>query len=119
MDRSTLIIFIWFALPIILFMGLNYILRRFSLKKYLKIRLVDIMVPILFLIENHIVQLLFKESVWPYLLISALVLGIGIAIVQAYFYDEIVYRFYLKMFWRFLFLLLVVLYVFLLFVAIF
>lgn len=119
MDRSTLVVFIWFVLPIIILMGLNYVIQRFRLKKYLKVRLVDIMVPILFFIENHIVKLLFNESVWPYLLISALVLGIGVALVQAYFYDEIAYRFYLKMFWRFLFILLVVLYFFLLFVAIF
>ena len=48
----------------------------------------------------------------------AVIIGIGIAVIQAYFYDEINYRVYFKMFWRFLFLLLIVFYLFLLILVI-
>ncbi|MCJ0601829.1 DUF3397 family protein, partial [Enterococcus cecorum] len=63
-------------------------------------------------------KLLFHESILAYLFISAFILGIGIAVIQAYFYDEINYHVYFKMFWRFLFLLLIVFYLFLFILAI-
>ena len=113
MNHSTLELLGWFASPILLYMGLNFIVHRFSLKNLIKVKLADIMVPILFIVDNHLSKLLFHESILAYLFISAFILGIGIAVIQAYFYDEINYHVYFKMFWRFLFLLLIVFYLFL------
>lgn len=118
MDQSTLQLLGWFASPILLYMGLNFIIHRFSLKKVIKVKLADIMVPILFIINNHLAKVLFGESILAYMFISALLLAIGMAVVHAYFYDEIDYLFYLKMYWRFLFLMMIVLYLFLLVLAI-
>ena len=118
MNHSTLELLGWFASPILLYMGLNFIVHRFSLKNLIKVKLADIMVPILFIVDNHLSKLLFHESILAYLFISAFILGIGIGVIQAYFYDEINYHVYFKMFWRFLFLLLIVFYLFLFILAI-
>lgn len=117
MNHSTLELLGWFASPILLYMGLNFIIHRFSLKQLIKVKLADIMVPILFIVDNHLSKLLFHESILAYLFISAFILGIGIAVIQAYFYDEINYHVYFKMFWRSLFLLMFVFYLFLLILA--
>lgn len=110
MNHSTLELFGWFVSPILLYMGLNFIIHRFSLKKLFKVKLSDFMVPIIFIVDNHISKLLFHESILAYLFISSFILGIGIAVIQAYFYEELNYHVYFKMFWRFLFLLLLVFY---------
>ncbi|NTR79822.1 DUF3397 domain-containing protein, partial [Enterococcus faecium] len=49
-------------------------------------------------------------SILPFFFISVLLLGICIAIFQAYYYEEIIYSRYFKMTWRLVFLLTIVLY---------
>ncbi|MCJ0552489.1 DUF3397 family protein, partial [Enterococcus cecorum] len=83
MNHSTLELLGWFASPILLYMGLNFIVHRFSLKNLIKVKLADIMVPILFIVDNQLSKLLFHESILAYLFISAFILGIGIAVIQA------------------------------------
>ena len=42
----------------------------------------------------------YDESIMPYFVISILLLGVAVALFQAYYYGEILYRRYFKMFWR-------------------
>ena len=46
----------------------------------------------------------FEQSITPYYLISILLLGILLAVFQAYYYEEIQYGRYIKMYWRSIFL---------------
>lgn len=68
-------------------------------------------IPFLFLGLNELSKDSYNQSIVPYLIISVLLLGICVALFQAYYYGEILYGRYFKMFWRLTFLLTLLLYV--------
>lgn len=110
MGKFTPILVFWYIFPVFVLFAANYLVTTFALTKRLKIKAPDLAVPFLFLGLHQLSRNTFTHSVLPYFLISILLLGIGVAIFHAYYYGEILYGRYVKMFWRLVFLLSMVLY---------
>ncbi|EOT41175.1 DUF3397 domain-containing protein [Enterococcus dispar] len=112
MEKFTPLLAFWYIFPVIVLVACNFLVTTFALTKRFKIKAPDLAVPFLFLGINQASQATFAFSALPYFIIGLLVLGIGLAIFHAYFYGELAYGRYLKMFWRLVFLLTMVFYVF-------
>lgn len=104
MPSITLNVIFWYFSPIIILFASKFVTSVLSLKKRFAIKAPDIAVPFLFIAIHRLSYLTFKESVFPYFLITICLLGIGLAFFQAYFYEEIDYPRYFKMYWRSVFL---------------
>jgi len=101
----------WYLFPIIVLFACNYLVSTFSLTKRFKIKAPDIAIPFLFIGLHELSKDSYNQSIVPYVIISVLLLGIGVAFFQAYYYGEILYGRYFKMFWRLAFLLTLLLYI--------
>lgn len=111
MGKFSPLLLVWYIFPVVALVGTNYVVTAFSLQKKWGVKAPDLTVPFLFLGLHFLSVNTFDLSIVPYFLITAILVGIGVAIFQAYFYGEIAYRHYLKMFWRIVFLLTMVLYI--------
>ncbi|WP_122645338.1 DUF3397 domain-containing protein [Enterococcus mediterraneensis] len=107
---SPVLIF-WYLFPIIVLFAATFLVTTFSLQKRLKIKAPDISIPFLFYGLHQLSINTFNMSILPYFLIPIFFLGILVAVFQAYYYGEILYSRYLKMFWRLVFLISILLYV--------
>lgn len=110
MGNFSPIMLFWYIFPVIVMVGTNFLVTTFSLRKRWKIKAPDLAVPLLFIGIHQITMNTYGSSMVPYLVISVLLLGICVAVFQAYYYGELIYGRYLKMFWRLVFLLTMVLY---------
>mgnify|MGYP003496325186 FL=1 len=104
MPSITINIIFWFISPIIILFASAFVTSLFSLKKRYGIKAPDIAVPFLFIAIHRLSYLVFKESLFPYFLITISLLGIGLAFFFLFFYEEIDYSRYAKMYWRSVFL---------------
>ncbi|KAF1301341.1 DUF3397 domain-containing protein [Enterococcus sp. JM9B] len=111
MQGFTPVLVFWYLFPIIVLFAANFLVTTFSLQKRLKIKAPDISVPFLWLGLHQLSQNTFETSFLPYFFISILFTGIIVAVFQAYYYGEILYARYGKMFWRLVFLLSIIVYV--------
>lgn len=100
----TLKLVFWYLFPVISFFAAKVVTSVLSLKKRYAIKALDLTVPLIFYSIRQVSLLTFNESIFPYFLITICLLGIGLAFFQAYFYEEIIYKRYFKMFWRSVFL---------------
>ncbi|OJG22981.1 lipoprotein [Enterococcus caccae] len=100
----------WYVFPVIVLFACNFIITTFSLTERFKIKAPDISIPFLFIGLNELSKDSYGQSIVPYMVISVLLLGICVAVFQAYYYGEILYGRYFKMFWRLVFLLSFILY---------
>ena len=100
----TLKLVFWYLFPIISFFSAKVVTSILSLRKRYAIKALDLTVPLIFYSIHQVSVLTFNESIFPYFLITICLLGIGLAFFQAYFYEEIIYKRYFKMFWRSVFL---------------
>ena len=85
MPSITINIIFWFISPIIILFASAFVTSLFSLKKRYGIKAPDIAVPFLFIAIHRLSYLVFKESLFPYFLITISLLGIGLAFFHAYF----------------------------------
>lgn len=113
MVSFSAVMLFWYVFPIIVLFACNFVVSTFSLTERFKIKSTDISVPFLFIGMSVLSKDSYQQSIVPYLTISILLLGISVALFQAYYYGEILYGRYFKMFWRLTFLISMVLYVFL------
>lgn len=104
MPSITVHLIFWSLSPVLILFAAKFITSIFSLNKRYGLRAPDIAVPFLFYAIHRLSYLTFKESLFPYFLITLCLLGIGLAFFQAYFYEEIAYPRYFKMYWRSVFL---------------
>lgn len=95
---------LWYVFPIILFFLMRLFVSLFSLDRRFSIKAPDLTVPFILFSIHQLTVVAFKESLFPYLVITLSLLGIGIAFFQAYFYEEIEYPRFFKMYWRSVFL---------------
>ncbi len=114
---SPMLIF-WYLFPMIVWAALQLLSSVFSLNKRFSIKAVDLTVPFLLFGIQKLSKMALGSSVLPYFLITLCLLGIGLAFFQAYFYDELEYRRFFKMYWRFAFLLCVILHIVLILLSI-
>ena len=110
MVSFSVIMFFWYVFPVIVLFACNFIISTFSLTERFKVKAPDISVPFLFIGLNELSKDSYGHSIVPYMIISVLLLGICVAVFQAYYYGEILYGKYFKMFWRLVFILSLVLY---------
>ncbi|WP_375179194.1 DUF3397 domain-containing protein [Enterococcus rotai] len=110
MVSFSVIMLFWYVFPIIVLFACNFIISTFSLTERFKVKAPDISIPFLFIGLNELSKDSYGQSIVPYMVISVLLLGICVAVFQAYYYGEILYGRYFKMFWRLVFLLSLILY---------
>ncbi|MDR0922667.1 MAG: DUF3397 domain-containing protein [Lactobacillales bacterium] len=108
---SVLITFFWIIFPVIVLFASNYLVTTFKLQERFKIKAPDVAVLLLFIGLHALSENIFHSSVLPYYIISIFLLGISVAVFQGYFYEEINYARFFKMFWRMTFLMTMLLYV--------
>ncbi|HIX69200.1 DUF3397 domain-containing protein [Enterococcus sp.] len=94
----------WYVFPVILLFATSFVASALSLQKKWHIKGPDLAVPFLWLGLQQISTNTFAVSILPYFVISILFLGILLVVFQAYYYGEIAYKRYFKMFWRLVFL---------------
>ncbi|MEI5994856.1 DUF3397 domain-containing protein [Candidatus Enterococcus mansonii] len=111
MVSFSVIMLFWYVFPVIVLFACNFIISTFSLTERYKVKAPDISIPFLFIGLNELSKDSYGQSIVPYMIISVLLLGICVAVFQAYYYGEILYGRYFKMFWRLVFLLSFILYV--------
>ncbi|MBP1041517.1 DUF3397 domain-containing protein [Vagococcus sp. BWB3-3] len=109
--KLPVIMVFWYVFPIILLFACNFIVQSLALVKKYKLKSPDLATPLLLMGIHAISVDTFKVSAVPYLLILIFLLGIGIAVSHAYYYGDIQYKRYFKMFWRIVFLLTLILYI--------
>lgn len=111
MRSLTIMTVFWYIFPVILLFAANFIVKMFSLDSRFKIKSVDLSVPFLLIGMHEISSNINQNSIVPYALITIFLAGMIIAIVHLYYYREIRYRRYFKMYWRVVFLLTLFLYI--------
>lgn len=106
------ILLIWYIFPVIAYFACRFLVSAWSLKERLHLQAPDLTVPFLVFGIHQLSIHTFDQSILPYFMISILVLGILLAFFQAYFYGEIQYKRYVKMYWRSIFLFSLIFYIF-------
>lgn len=101
----------WYFFPAIVLFAARLCISVFSLYKRFRLKASDLTVPFLLFGIRQLSIISFQFSIFPYFLMTLLLLGIALAIFQAYFFEEIVYRRFFKMYWRSVFLLSFILYI--------
>ncbi|MFC4720576.1 DUF3397 domain-containing protein [Enterococcus lemanii] len=94
----------WYVFPLVVIFLMRLLVSLSSLDRRFSIKTPDLAVPFLLFGIHRLSFLIFKESLFPYLVITLSLLGIGIAFFQAYFYEEIEFPRFFKMYWRSVFL---------------
>ena len=100
MVSFSAIMLFWYIFPVIVLFACNFLVSTFSLTERWKIKAPDLAIPFLFIGIHELSKDSYDESIMPYFVISILLLGVAVALFQAYYYGEILYRRYFKMFWR-------------------
>lgn len=94
----------WYIFPVIVLIACNFLVTTFSLTRRFKIKSPDLATPFLLIGMNKIASDITGQSALSYIIIALLLLGIAVAVLHAYYYGEIIYKRYFKMFWRLAFL---------------
>ena len=110
MGTFTPLILFWYIYPVIVLFGCQFLVKLFSLNRRFKIKAPDLAIPFLWGGMHALYRNTGTISILPFFFISVLLMGICIAVFQAYYYEEIIYPRYFKMTWRLVFLLTIVLY---------
>ncbi len=103
MGTFTPLILFWYIYPVIVLFGCQFLVKLFSLNRRFKIKAPDLAIPFLWGGMHALSRNTATISILPFFFISVLLLGICIAIFQAYYYEEIIYSRYFKMTWRLVF----------------
>lgn len=111
MSNFSPILLLWYIFPIIALFASRLLVSVFSLNTRFHIKAPDLAVPFLLYAVHELSAATFEQSIFPYFLLSIFSLGIALAFFQAYFYDEIKYGRFFKMYWRSVFLLTLLLHV--------
>lgn len=99
------ILLLWYIFPLIVLLVAQIIVKLLSLTKRFQLKAPDLAVPFLIYGIHELSVTTFTTSIFPYYLLSILSLGIGLALFHAYFYAEIKYGRFFKMYWRSVYLL--------------
>ncbi len=85
MSTFSPIYLFWYIFPVIVLFASKLCISVFSLNKRFRLKATDIAVPFLLFGIHQLSTLSFQFSIFPYFLITLLLLGIALAIFQAYF----------------------------------
>lgn len=118
MPEFTTKLFFWYLFPIVVFILGGILVKKFSIDEKYGIKAPDIATPFLLIGIHYISKWTFGESFMPYVLLMVLLIGMLVAVFQAYEFKEIKYKRYFKMLWRISFLLIFLIYVLLILISI-
>ncbi|MEG0255809.1 MAG: DUF3397 domain-containing protein [Vagococcus sp.] len=110
MQTLTIATFFWYIFPIILLFVCSLIVKKTSSKGKSGLKAPDLSTPFLLLGIHFLSKATFDESFLPYTLLIVLLVSMLIAVFQAYQFKEIKYKRYLKMVWRVIFLITILIY---------
>lgn len=111
MTTFSPILLLWYIFPLLVLLVAQVIVKLLSLTKRFQMKAPDLAVPFLLYGIHKLSAATFGTTIFPYFLISLLSLGIGLAFFHAYFYAEIKYGRFFKMYWRSVYLLSLLLHV--------
>lgn len=111
MKGIPIVIYLWYIFPIVLFYLCRYIVRRTPITEKFNIKIPDLMIPFLILGIHALSVDSFQKSTLPYLLIMILLIGMGVALCHAYYFGDLQYKRFFKIFWRLVFLLCFLIYI--------
>lgn len=112
MKGIPLMIYMWYLFPVFLIFASQFTIKNTSLTERYNIKLPDIMTPFLLMGIQALSINSFQTSILPYLLIMMLLIGIAVALSHGYYFGDIQYKRFFKIFWRIVFLFSVVIYFF-------
>lgn len=110
MKPFTLDLLVWYIYPIIAIIGAKFIISFFHLNQKYQLKAPDIATPLLMIGLYFFSTAALGRSVIAYYFISIILLGMGLVLIHAYFFDEVHYGRLFKMYWRMTFLLTIFLY---------
>ncbi|MBP1045399.1 DUF3397 domain-containing protein [Enterococcus sp. BWM-S5] len=113
MVSFSIVMLLWYVFPVVVLFAANYLVTRLNLAERYKIKAPDISIPFLLIGLHALSKDTYNQTIIPYMFISILLLGICVALFQAYYYGELIYGRFFKMFWRLNFLLVLLVYAFL------
>lgn len=102
--------FFWYIFPILVLFATRFAITRFSIFKKYAIKSVDLATFFLIIGLHELSMETYSGSIFPFWLIVVMLLGIVLAVFFAYYYGEVDYHRFFKMFWRLTFLLTIILY---------
>lgn len=112
MRGIPLSMYFWYIFPILVFVIGFQVMKRLPLREKFNIKLPDIVTPFLLLGIHRLSVDSFQASSLPYLLILILLVGIAVSLCHAYYFGDIQYKRFFKFFWRLVFLVSLVIYLF-------
>lgn len=98
------IVLFWYIFPVLVYFACRFIVSALSLSDRFHVKAADLAVPFLMVGIHQLSKYTFDQAITLYYLISIFLLGILLAVFQAYYYEEIQYSRYFKMYWRSIFL---------------
>lgn len=110
MKGIPLMVYMWYVFPVFVTLASQFIIKNTSITEKFNIKLPDIMTPFLLMGIQALSINSFQTSILPYLLIMMLLLGIAVALSHAYYFGDLQYSRFFKIFWRIVFLFSVVIY---------
>ncbi|MGY3749709.1 DUF3397 domain-containing protein [Vagococcus acidifermentans] len=111
MNSLSVTVFLWYIFPVILMFACNFIVTTLSLSERLGIKSPDIATPFLFIGLHFLSVDTIGASILPYMILISLMLGMVVAVYQASTFKEIKYKRYIKMLWRIIFLVTLLIYI--------
>ncbi|WP_430609862.1 DUF3397 domain-containing protein [Enterococcus sp. DIV0876] len=104
MSSFNPIVLFWYIYPAIVYLACRFLVSTLSLNERFHIKAPDVAVPFLIIGIHQLSTYTFDQAITLYYLLSIFLLGILLAVFQAYYYQEIEYGRYAKMYWRSIFL---------------
>ena len=117
MITFTISLLFWYLFPIIALFGAQFIVTFFQLKRKFNLKAPDIATFFLIFGFHQLSLEVLGTTVLAYYFMSIILLAIGLAFVHAYFFDEINYQRFFKMYWRMVFLFTLFIYILLIIVS--
>ncbi|EOT51375.1 MULTISPECIES: DUF3397 domain-containing protein [Enterococcus] len=117
MITFTISLLFWYLFPIIALFGAQFIVTFFQLKRKFNLKAPDIATFFLIFGFHQLSLEVLGTTLLAYYFMSIILLAIGLAFVHAYFFDEINYQRFFKMYWRMVFLFTLFIYILLIIVS--
>lgn len=117
MITFTISLLFWYLFPIIALFGAQFIVTFFQLKRKFNLKAPDIATFFLIFGFHQLSLEVLGTTLLAYYFMSIILLAIGLAFVHTYFFDEINYQRFFKMYWRMVFLFTLFIYILLIIVS--
>ncbi|MGX7198912.1 DUF3397 domain-containing protein [Enterococcus nangangensis] len=100
----------WYIFPVLVLLATRYLVTSVPGLKRSPVKSVDLATFFLVIGLAELSKLTYGHSIFPFWLIGVALIGIGIAVFFGFYYGELEYPRFFKMFWRIVFLMTIFLY---------